>query len=170
MHVAADEVLSPASPSPHVLIAFNAPSLQKFAPAVRAGGTILYDRSVMAAPADAAPGVRVHGVPLTAMAADLGNPLVKNIAALGALCAATDLFPAETFLAAIQQMLKGKAALLALNEQAFERGRQAIAAPADVSSGPACARMQADGVPCACVDADCAVCAEAFRDTLGHGH
>lgn len=163
VHVASDEVLSPASPSPHVLIAFNAPSLQKFAPVVREGGTIVYDSSVMAAPAGMAAGVTVHGVPLTGIAAGLGHPLVKNIAALGALCAATDLFPAETFLAAIRQMLKGKVAMVTLNEQAFERGRQAIAVPADVSTDPKCARMQADGVPCDCADADCEQCADHAR-------
>ena len=48
VHVASDEVLSPASPNPHVLIAFNAPSLERFAPTVRAGGTIIYDSSVIA--------------------------------------------------------------------------------------------------------------------------
>ena len=32
VHIAREEVLSPASPKPHILIAFNAPSLTKFAP------------------------------------------------------------------------------------------------------------------------------------------
>jgi 2-oxoisovalerate ferredoxin oxidoreductase beta subunit len=163
VHVASDEVLSPASPNPHVLIAFNAPSLERFAPTVRAGGTIVYDSSVIPEPPAAAAGVRVHGVPLTAIAAALGNPVVKNIAALGALCAATELFPAETFLAAIRQMLKGKGAMVPLNEQAFERGARAIAVPAEVSTDPKCARMQADGVPCDCADADCEECADHAR-------
>ena len=35
VHVADDEVLSPACPRPHVLVAFNAPSLAKFGPTVR---------------------------------------------------------------------------------------------------------------------------------------
>src|SRR5207344_927052 len=48
VHIAREEVLSPASPHPHVLIAFNAPSLAKFGPAVAAGGTVLYDSSVIA--------------------------------------------------------------------------------------------------------------------------
>ena len=39
VHVAADDVLSPASPNPHMLIAFNAPSLQTFAPAGRSSTT-----------------------------------------------------------------------------------------------------------------------------------
>jgi Pyruvate/2-oxoacid:ferredoxin oxidoreductase gamma subunit len=41
-------------------------------------------------------GVIAYGVPLTRIATDLGKPLVKNIAALGALHAAT-------FLAAIRR-------------------------------------------------------------------
>src|SRR6185369_3567583 len=47
VHVADGEVLSPASPHPHVLIAFNAPSLAKFGPEVAPGGVVLYDSSVV---------------------------------------------------------------------------------------------------------------------------
>jgi 2-oxoisovalerate ferredoxin oxidoreductase beta subunit len=163
VHVASDEVLSPASPNPHILIAFNAPSLEKFAPAVRAGGTIIYDSSVIADPPAMPRTVTAYGVPLTRIAADLGNPLVKNIAALGALQAATRLFPAATFLTAIRQMLEHKGALVALNEEAFERGRRAIDEPVDDHDDePKCARMQADGVPCASVDAQCETCVERF--------
>jgi 2-oxoisovalerate ferredoxin oxidoreductase beta subunit len=69
----------------------------------------------------------VHGVPLTRIATDLGKPLVKNIAALGALQAATSLFPRETFLAAVRQALKEKPGLVPLNEDAFAAGARAIA-------------------------------------------
>ena len=48
VHVAAKEVLSPASPNPQVLVAFNAPSLAKFGPTLRPGGTIVFDSSVIA--------------------------------------------------------------------------------------------------------------------------
>jgi len=128
VHVASDEVLSPASPNPHVLIAFNAPSLARFAPTVRAGGTVIYDSSVIADPPVMSDAVTVHGVPLTRIATDLGKPLVKNVAALGALCAATGLFPADTFLTAIRYALKDKCALIPLNEEAFAWGRKAIPA------------------------------------------
>ena len=127
VHVAADEVLSPASPTPHILIAFNAPSLARFAASVRPGGTIIYDSSVIAEPPVLSAAVTVHGVPLTQIATDLGKPLVKNIVALGALCSATHLFPADTFLTAIRYALKDKCALVPLNEEAFAWGRRAIA-------------------------------------------
>ncbi|MGB9111508.1 MAG: 2-oxoacid:acceptor oxidoreductase family protein, partial [Acidimicrobiales bacterium] len=84
VHVAKDEVLSPAAPSPHVLVAFNAPSLAKFGPSVRPGGTIIYDSSVIDAPPEGlGKGVRLVGVPCTMIAKDLGSVVVKNIVALG---------------------------------------------------------------------------------------
>jgi Pyruvate/2-oxoacid:ferredoxin oxidoreductase gamma subunit len=123
VHVAMKEVLAPAAPHPHLLVAFNAPSLAKFGPTVRPGGVIIYDSSVIAAiPDTLADGVRVVGVPFAEVAKDLGSVLVKNVVALGALQGVTKLFPKETFLAAIRTALSGKRALVAVNEEAFERG------------------------------------------------
>ena len=122
VHVASDEVLSPASANPHVLIAFNAPSLTKFAGSVREGGVVLYDSSVAHEVPPVARGVRVLGVPFTEIAVGLGKPVVKNIVALGALQAATGLFPKETFLDAVRGALKEKCAMIPLNEEAFGWG------------------------------------------------
>ena len=127
VHVAKDEVLNPASPHPHILIAFNALSLAKFGPTVAKGGTILYDSSVVKeTPAGLDPSIRLVGVPFTEIAQDLGKAVVKNIVALGALQAATNLFPKETLLAAVKQALKDKCALIPLNEQAFAWGIKAV--------------------------------------------
>jgi hypothetical protein len=46
--------------------------------------------------------------------------------ALGALQAATGLYPVATFMTAVRYALKDKCALIPLNEQAFELGRRAI--------------------------------------------
>ena len=126
VHIAREEVLSPASPHPHVLVAFNAPSLAKFGPQVAAGGTVLYDSSVIAEPPTLAHGVRVIGVPFTRIATDLGRVVVKNVVALGAVCAATGVFPEETLLTAIRQALKSKCALIPLNEEAFAWGVKSV--------------------------------------------
>ena len=126
VHIAREEVLSPASPHPHVLVAFNAPSLAKFRPQVAAGGTVIYDSSVIAEPPRLADGVRVIGVPFTRIATDLGRVVVKNVVALGALCAATSIFPEETLLTAIRQALQSKCALIPLNEEAFAWGVKSV--------------------------------------------
>ena len=122
VRIAEDEVLSPAAPEPHILVAFNAPSLAKFGPRVRDGGVVVYDSSVIGESPELRPGVRAIGVPFAKIAADLGRVIVKNIVALGALQEATRLFPADTFLAAIRQALADKCALIPLNEEALARG------------------------------------------------
>jgi len=128
VHVAQDEVLNPASPTPDILIAFNAPSLAKFGLTVKKGGFIIYDSSVAKDVKPGDPSITVVGVPFTEIAAGLGKLVVKNIVALGALQAATNLFPKETFVAAIKEALKEKASLIPLNEQAFQAGRDAAKA------------------------------------------
>jgi 2-oxoisovalerate ferredoxin oxidoreductase beta subunit len=126
VRMAAEEVLNPAAAAPHVLVAFNAPSLQKFGPAVVPGGVAVYDSSVVSEVPKLDPSVRLVGVPCSEIAKGLGKVVVKNIVALGALQAATRLLPEETFLTAIRGMLRDKAALVPLNEQAFAQGREAV--------------------------------------------
>jgi Pyruvate/2-oxoacid:ferredoxin oxidoreductase gamma subunit len=125
VHVAKDEVLNPASHTPDILLAFNAPSLAKFGTTVKKGGFILYDSSIAKDVKPMDPSITVVGVPFAEIAAGLGNLVVKNIVALGALQAATGLFPKDTFMAAVKQALKDKAKLIPLNEKAFEAGMKA---------------------------------------------
>ncbi len=125
VHVAKEEVLNPASPTPDILLAFNAPSLAKFGLTVKKNGFIIFDSSVAKDVKPADPSVTVVGVPFTEIAVGLGKAVVKNIVALGALQAATNLFPEDTFLAAVRVALKDKAKLIPLNEQAFAAGIQA---------------------------------------------
>ena len=126
VHLAVDEVLSPAAPEPHILVAFNAPSLDKFGPTVRQGGTIIYDKTVIAHPPDLNHSAKMIGIPLTQIATDLGNVRVKNIVALGALQKVTELFPEESFRSAMRLTLHSKAELIKLNEDAFSQGCRAV--------------------------------------------
>ncbi len=128
VRIAEGEVLSPAAPHPHVLLAFNAPSLAKFGPEVVPGGVVIYDSSVVKAPPDLDPRVRVVGVPCTEIAHGLGRVVVKNVVALGALLGATHLFPEETLLTALRLALHAKPGLIPLNEQALDRGMKAAEA------------------------------------------
>jgi 2-oxoisovalerate ferredoxin oxidoreductase beta subunit len=125
VHIATQEVLSPASPAPHVLVAFNPPSLEKFGPDVRPGGIVIYDSSVIPSPPELDPSLEIVGVPCAQIAIDLGKAMVKNVVALGAMRAATNLFPRESFLNTMRQALQLDCALLDLNEEAFARGEKA---------------------------------------------
>jgi len=128
VRLAEGEVLSPAVPVPHVLVAFNAPSLAKFGPLVAPGGIVIYDSSVAPEPPPLQPGVELLPVPVAEIAKEVGRLLIKNIVALGALQGATGFFPDKAYLDALRIALKDKAAMLPMNEQAFARGRDAVAA------------------------------------------
>jgi 2-oxoisovalerate ferredoxin oxidoreductase beta subunit len=125
VRIAEREVRSPAVPAPHALVAFNAPSLARFGPAVVPGGVIVYDSSLVSEAPAGLERARVFPVPCSRIAHDLGLTAVKNVVALGALQAATQLFPDETWLAAVRQALTAKPALIPVNEQAFAAGAQA---------------------------------------------
>ncbi len=136
VHVADTEVLSPASPAPHALLAFNAPSLQKFGHTVLPGGYIVYDSHVVKElPDDIAEGVHVFGVPCSAIALEMGAPVVKNTVALGALLAATHLLPEESLLNALRGALGGRKHLVALNEEALRKGGDVVRAQISGTNG-----------------------------------
>ena len=148
---------APSAAAPHALVAFNAPSLAKFGPAVLPGGVVIYDRSVVPDPPALGGGVRVYGVPASAIAAALGAPVVKNIVMLGALSAATRLLPGEAIMEATRLALRDKSALIPVNEAAFAAGAAAV----HDDEHKRCAEAQADGVPCDNVQTACAECARA---------
>ncbi len=126
VHVASEEVLSPAVPNPHVLVAFNAPSLAKFGPTVRPNGVVVYDETVISETPQLDPTIRMLGVPFTRIAHDLGKVRVKNVVALGAVQAATSFLPEESLRAAMARILKTDCTLLELNEKAFSAGREVV--------------------------------------------
>jgi 2-oxoisovalerate ferredoxin oxidoreductase beta subunit len=126
VHVAREEVLSPAAPHPHVLVAFNAPSLNKFGPDVVENGIVVYDSSVITETPEFQPGVKAYGVPCSEVAQSLGARVVKNVVALGALQAASDVLPKDTMLTALRQSLQHKCAMIPMNEEAFQWGIKAV--------------------------------------------
>lgn len=126
VHVARREVLSPSAAEPRILVAFNAPSVEKFAPAVQPGGLLLYDSTVVESVPETAEGVRAVGLPLGRIATELGDTRVKNVVALGALCALTGLFPAAQLRRAAMELGRGDAEAAERNEWAFECGRGAL--------------------------------------------
>jgi 2-oxoisovalerate ferredoxin oxidoreductase beta subunit len=128
VRIAESEVLSPAAPHPHALVAFNAPSLARFGGEVLPGGVVVYDSTVILGPPELPAGVRAIPVPCTAIAHELGQKMVKNVVALGALVDATGLFPPETLVAVVRQARGSKPQLLGLNEEALARGRRAVEA------------------------------------------
>ena len=117
-----ERIGSPLIQHPDVVIAMNEISLRKFAPQVKSGGLVLYNRDSLPMDFEAPANVRVISVPASDIADQLGNTKVANVVMLGALLSETECLPAATALAVLGSKLPAK--VLEINRKALEAGRR----------------------------------------------
>ena len=113
---------SPVFAHPHVLVAMNRPSLQKFAALVDSGnGVILYDASIVDASSILPANTRNIAVPALQLAVEAGSEKAANTAMLGVL-ASLDLpgLNRDAFEPALAETLATKPKLIPINKTAFE--------------------------------------------------
>jgi len=117
-----EEIGSPLISTPDILIAMNLPSFEKFEPAIKAGGLLIADDSLIAKKSDRTD-IEVCYIPATKLAAENGLDGLANVIILGKLLALKNLFDYDTFL---DYMIKGipasKAALIEKNTKALKIG------------------------------------------------
>jgi len=121
---------SPVVTSPDVVAAMNLPSLHRFAPQLKPGGTLIINSSLVDA---RSPRTDIHqlAVPMSSLAEALKAPKALNVIGLGVVAGAVHPAPNEAFFAAMETILGKKFAnkpgLLDLNKQAFLAGCDAAA-------------------------------------------
>ena len=103
------------------VVAMNLPSLIKFEPLVKEGGTLLINSSIVDRKATRTD-IRVLEVPTTEIARDLGNIKCANMVMLGAAIRATDVVKQETIERVMREkaFTGKKAAMMDLNIKAYE--------------------------------------------------
>jgi 2-oxoglutarate ferredoxin oxidoreductase subunit gamma len=114
---------SPIVDTPQALVALNAPSLDRFEPAVAEGGLVVYNSSLVKR-SPKREDVRNLPVPINDIAQELGNPRVINMVALGALVRASGIVPLEAVIEAMAYEMRerGRDRLIEINSQALRRG------------------------------------------------
>lgn len=124
--IVSDETVgSPVVEQPYAVVALNRPSLDKFERAVRPGGVLIYNESLISTPPTRSD-ITVVPVAANRIADDLGNVKVANMVALGALLKFTNLVPMECVVAALKKALPAhRQDMVAVNLAAIERGQQA---------------------------------------------
>ena len=121
-----EDIGSPLVRHPSAALVLNNPSLDKYEPLVKTGGVLVYNSSLIAQPPGRAD-IGCVAVPASDMATELGEVKVANMVALGALVAATGVLPLSTVIQALHHHLpESKAELLALDEQALQRGAHLV--------------------------------------------
>ncbi|MDR7418659.1 MAG: 2-oxoacid:acceptor oxidoreductase family protein [Armatimonadota bacterium] len=121
-------IASPVVADPTILVVMNRPSLDRFEPAVRPGGLIVIDATMVDRP-PARTDVTAVAVPATAIANELGATRAANVVMLGALLAAMPILPDAAVEAALDAKVRNPEAR-ALNAAALARGRAAVPQPA----------------------------------------
>ena len=123
------KISSPVLDKYDIVVALNQQSLDKFAPRVKPGGTLIYDTN----------GIHNHPTrddisihPIDAMTAtlEIGNSKAYNMVVMGALLNAMDYkLPMENVIKGLKKSLPERQhKLLPLNEQAIEKGKSLLQA------------------------------------------
>ena len=123
--ILSDEAVgAPIVLNPDVLVAMNLPSLDKYESAVKKGGLILVDSSLISRKVER-DDVEVHYVPATRLADENGTGQLANMILMGKLLSVLDEYNEETVAAALEKCISARHAdMLEYNRKAMEIGRQ----------------------------------------------
>ena len=103
------------------LIVMNGPSLVRFLPTLKRGGTLFINSSIVPDEIDRSD-VKVVRAPVTELALEMGNAKVLNVIMLGVYVGYTEVIDPAIVWDTIEHKLASKPKLLPLNRQAFEKG------------------------------------------------
>jgi 2-oxoglutarate ferredoxin oxidoreductase subunit gamma len=120
--VSDEEIGSPLVSRPSIAIVLNIPSMDAFEPAVKPGGLLIVNSSLVTRRSDR-DDIRALYIPATDAATELGNIRLANVICLGALVQATAIVPLEAVSQALDDHLpKRHRDLLDLNKAALRKG------------------------------------------------
>ena len=115
---------SPIIRNPQHLVAMNRPSLEKFAPTVKAEGVIFVNSSIISIDTGRNDIDEVR-VPIIEISKALGNVKTANIVALAAFVSRSAVVKFDSLQAAVKDKFAQKEKLIPLNMKALEEGRKA---------------------------------------------
>ena len=123
--VISDKIIgSPIIKEPYHLVAMNRPSLEKFAPAVKPGGIVLINSSLISVGSQR-DDVDEMIIPVNDLAIGVGNLKCANIIALSAFAARSKLVDMDILRDCIKDEFASKAKLIPMNMEAVDKGIEA---------------------------------------------
>ncbi|HEY76132.1 MAG TPA: 2-oxoacid:ferredoxin oxidoreductase subunit gamma [Thermoflexia bacterium] len=119
-----EEIGSPLVRRPSAAIVLNIPSMEAFEPAVKPGGILVVNSSLVPQKSER-DDIHVIYVPASDIASDLGNVRLANVVCLGALIQALGVIPLEAIERALDDHLPERhRKLLGLNKEALRKGAE----------------------------------------------
>jgi 2-oxoglutarate ferredoxin oxidoreductase subunit gamma len=114
-----EPILYPYVTRPDVLVALSQEAYNKFAPELKPGGLLLVEQDLVRL-GKIPEGTRVHGVPATRLAEELGRRMVLNIVVVGFFASVTGLLDPQALRSAVEDSVPS--AFRELNLKAFQKG------------------------------------------------
>ena len=115
---------SPMSSKPDSIIVMNLPSLDKFLPKVKSGGTVFMNSSLIEEEVTR-DDVKVIKVPANEMANEIGNSKIANMVMLGSFVEEKKIVKPETVKESLEKVLSARnQKLIDLNVKALEKGKE----------------------------------------------
>ena len=121
-------IASPNAKHIDILIALNAPAVDKFEERLRPDGLLLVNSSLVPDDREYRKDIRVVKVPVAEIAAKLENPKGANIVMMGALAKNSDLFAADDLERLINEYFEKKGKINPKNSLCFRAGTELNAA------------------------------------------
>ena len=115
------EIASPIVSNPDILIAMNKPSLVKYEPKLKEDGVLISNKTLIG-DAQKRKGASLINIPMTEIAAGLGDTRCANMVAIGALIKRSKALSLKNVVAALRSAFRAKENLFILNKKALERG------------------------------------------------
>lgn len=121
--IVSDSIIgAPIVSEPNLLIAMNLPSLDKFTPLIKSGGTAIVNSSLI----DNVPNrsdISIIKVKANDIANQLGNSKVANMVMLGSLLEATKVVSGESVMKAFSKLFTNRPELVSINQKAMAFGQ-----------------------------------------------
>lgn len=120
-----EQIGAPVSNSVDDLIVMNEPSLKKYLPNLKSGGTLVINSSIVDKAEIDRDDIKVYELPVTEMALEMGNAKVLNIIMLGFYIGITNAVPADVIIQGIHHKFENKQNVIPINDEAFNKGLEA---------------------------------------------
>jgi len=121
-----DPILYPYVTQPDILVAMSQEAYTRFAPELKPGGLLLVEQDLVQV-GKPPQGARVHGVPATRLAEELGRRMVLNVVMVGFFASVARLLDERALRAAVEDSVPP--AYRELNVKAFQKGFEYGTAP-----------------------------------------
>jgi 2-oxoglutarate ferredoxin oxidoreductase subunit gamma len=118
-----DPIASPIISNPKNIVVMNRPSLEKYGRAVKPGGILIINSSLIPDSSDRTD-IDVINVPCNQIAIDTGSQKAANMVALGALIRRSGIVDYERTKELIKHYFEGNPKVVDINLRAFDRGAE----------------------------------------------